>query len=271
MPDTAGSLIGHAAAAACLCLTLTAHARAQPPLPTPSQPPPTPEFLAHYNFHLSAESIAGGNERFKWDAHSGLDVDFVDYVSGRANILVDYEVVLGNEIRLFDPNQGNYTLEASASGRAGATELAGVFHHVSRHLSDRPKQFAIAWNVLGVRVLRRVKAGGTTFDIQGGAGRVVQRAYVDYAWTANVDVVIRRPVNERVGVYAHGLGELFGVDAAVSTRGTQEDGRVEGGLRINGAAAALEIFAGFERRIDAYPIDRRPGRWGLAGFRLVGK
>ena len=33
------------------------------------------------------------------------------------NVLVDYEAMLGSEFRPFDPNQGNYTLEASASVR----------------------------------------------------------------------------------------------------------------------------------------------------------
>jgi hypothetical protein len=125
--------------------------------------------------------------------------------------------------------------------------------------------------VLGLRVLRHVEAAGTIVDVQGGVGRVVQRAYVDYSWTANVDLVVRRNLNPRVGVYAHGLGELYGVDAALSNRGTQPDGRLEAGIRINGTAGALELFAGVERRVDANPIDLQSQRWALAGFRLVSK
>jgi hypothetical protein len=33
----------------------------------------------------------------------------------------------------------------------------------------------------------------------------------------------------------------------------------------------MELFAGYERRADAYPLDRRPLHWALAGFRLVNK
>jgi hypothetical protein len=270
MPDTVGSLIRHAAAAACLGVTIAARAIAQPPLPAPTVAPPEPQFLARYNFHLMAASLGSDDDRFKWDSHFGGDLDLVDYVKGRANILADYEAVLGNQLRAFDPNQGNYTLEASSSIRAGATEIAGVFHHVSRHLSDRPKIFAIAWNVLGVRVLRRLEVSGATFDVQGGIGHVTQRAFVDYVWTAYGDVVIRRPINHRLVAYAHGNGELFGIDAA-SSRGTQQDGRFEAGIRILGTAAALELFAGLERRIDADPIDEQPQRWTLAGFRIVSK
>ena len=263
--------MGRAALAACLCVIVAAPAHAQPPLPSPTEPPATPQFMAHYNFHLMAASLGSDDERFKWDTHFGGDLDFVDYVKGRANVLIDYEAILGNQLRVFDPNQGNYTLEASASVRAQDTEIAGVFHHVSRHLSDRPKPFAIAWNVLGVRVLRRVKISGTIVDVQGGGGRVTQRAYVDYAWTANADVVVRRPISDHLGVYAHGLGELFGVDSANPNRGTQQDGRLEAGVRLTGVAGSLELFAGVERRIDANQIDRQPQRWVLAGFRLVSK
>ena len=43
------------------------------------------------------------------------------------------------------------------------------------------------------------------------------------------------------------------------------------GLRVNGPAAAAELFAGFERRIDADPLDRQAQRWTFAGFRLVSR
>jgi len=252
----------------CLC---GPPAYAQPPLPRPEAPAASPDFLTHYNFHLSGDALSIDDPRFSWQTHFGGDIDLVDYVAGRANILMDYEAVLGDQLRLFDPNQGNYTLEASASLRAGATEIAGMLHHVSRHLSDRPKDFAIAWNVVGVRALRRVTAGGATIDLQGSAGRVIARAYVDYAWTGDADVVIRQPVNAHVGVFAHGLGELFGVEPALSGRDTQRGGRLEGGLRLNGRAGAVELFAGIERRVDADPLDRQRQRWIFVGFRFVSR
>ena len=95
--------------------------------------------MSRYDFHLSAAAVAVNDPRFSWETHFGGDIDVADYVVGRSSILVDYEAVLGDEFRAFDPNQGNYTLEASSSARVGDTEIAGVFHHVSRHLSDRPE------------------------------------------------------------------------------------------------------------------------------------
>jgi hypothetical protein len=179
--------------------------------------------------------------------------------------------VLGSQIRAFDPNQGNYTLEASASVRAGRVEIAGAFHHVSRHLGDRTKVFPIAWNVAGGRIMGRVPVAGATVDITIGGGHLVQRSSVDYTWTGNLDLLIRRPINERVGVFARGTGEMFGIDPTLSTRDRQMGGKAEAGLRINGRSGALELFAGYERRIDASidPVDGQAHEWALAGFRLV--
>ena len=271
MADAVGSLIRRAAAAACLCLVFAAGAHAQRPLPTPTTPAASPDFLPHANFHLSADALQVDDPRFTWDTHFGGDVDVVDYVVGRVNGLADYEAILGNEFRLFDPNQGNYTLEFSASARVRQTEIAAVFHHQSRHLGDRFKRFAIAWNVVGVRVLRHIDLSGSTLDVQGGVGNVIEHAYVDYGWTGNLDLVVRRPINSRAGVFAHGSGVMYGIDPALSSRKTQTEGRFEVGLRVNGQAAAVEVFAGFERRIDADPVDGLVQRWALAGFRVVSR
>jgi hypothetical protein len=33
----------------------------------------------------------------------------------------------------------------------------------------------------------------------------------------------------------------------------------------------LEVFAGYEKRVDADPLDRLSQRWALLGFRLLSK
>jgi hypothetical protein len=275
MPDPPGSLIRRAPRGARLMLVIlawAAPAAAQQPGPQPlAAPSDSPEFLTRYDFQLSGVALAIDDQRFSWDTHFGGALDVVDYVHGRASIVADYEAVLGDEYRIFDPNQALYTLEASGSLWAGATEIAGVLHHVSRHLSDRPKRAAIAWNVLGARVLRQLTLGGTTVAVRAGAGKVVAHALVDYGWTADLDLVVRRRLNTRVDLYAHGSGEVIGIDPALSTRVTQKSGRIEAGVRLNGRAGAIELFAGYEQRADADPFERLPLRWALAGFRLVNK
>ncbi len=251
-----------------------APANAQPPGPQPVDKPATaPEFFPRYNFQLAANSLSGGDQRFGSDAHFGGSADIVDYVKGRVTVVVDYEAVLGSEFRAFDPNQGIYILETSASGWAGDNEIAGVFHHVSRHISDRPKRYAIAWNVLGARLMRNVDLGGdTSVAVRVGAGRIVQHADVDYRWNADINVTVRHPINPHVGLFAHGSGELFTVDPLIRGRtDTQRGGRFEAGVRLNGGGGALELFAGVERRLDADPHDYLPLTWTIAGFRMVSK
>jgi hypothetical protein len=266
MPDTPGSLMRRAATAACLTLIVTARTYAQSPAP----PAPSPDFLTRYDFHLAANALAVTDPRFSWETHFGGDVDLVDYVKGRASVLVDYQAILGDQLRPFDPNQSYYVLAASSSYRTRWVEFAGVFHHVSRHLSDRDKEFPIAWNIVGVRALSRIDVSGVTIDSVGGAGVVAGHSNVDYAWTADLDLAIRRAITSRVGAFARGHGEIFGVDGT-RNRGTQTGGRVEAGVRFTGRGGALELFAGFERRIDGDPFDFLAQRWGIAGFRLVGR
>ena len=150
--------MGLAATAACMTFVFVTGAAAQ-------QPPSTPQFMSRFDFHLEGAPLGSGDPRFSWDTHFGGDFDVVDYVSGRVMLLADYQAVLGSEFRAFDPNQGNYTLAGASSVRVGATEVLGVFHHVSRHLSDRPKRTSIAWDDIGARVLHRFSVGGATVDL----------------------------------------------------------------------------------------------------------
>jgi hypothetical protein len=247
---------------------------AQIPQPLYVPAPAGPEFLSRYDFHMTVYKLNGGEDpeqRFSWDSHFGGSFDLIDYVFGRATVTVDYEAVMGHELRPFDPNQANYTLEGSLSARVGAAEIVGVFHHVSRHLSDRPKPNAIAWNAPGGRLLRRFTPADTTIDTAFELGRVVQHSFVDYTWIGGADVLVRRPVSARVGVFGHGSGEVFFLNGTIPDRGTQVGALFEGGIRVAGRGGALEAFVGFERRVDAYPLERVPQSWVLAGFRLLSR
>ena len=277
MSDRSGSLV----LAACLALVFAARAAAQPPQPIVAAAPAAPEFLTRYDFHLSIASLMPGtptpappvpDQRFSWDSRFGGSFDFADLVVARLGVTVDYQTVMGSEYRPFDPNQGNYTLEGFVSARVSPdTEVAGIFHHVSRHLSDRPKAFAVAYNEVGARVMRRQTFGTTTVDVDLEGGRAVQHSYVDYTWLGEMQLLVRHPINERLSVFAHGSGQAFAVDELVAGRGAQAGGLVEAGVRITGRAGAVEIFAGYEKRVDADPLDRLSRRWGLAGFRLLSR
>jgi hypothetical protein len=230
--------------------------------------PQAPQFLSRYDFQLSAAALANSDDRFSWDTHFGGDVDVVDYVRGRLSSYMDYQAVLGNELRPFDPVQGNYILELSMSYRLPQAEVAAMFHHVSRHMSDRPKLFPIAWNVLGIRVLRRATIRNTTVDVVADLGGMTQRAHVDYRWAGNVDVVGRRQLSPRFGVFARGVMHLKGVSDE-RRRPTQVGGLVETGIGMIGEAGVGELFFGFENRFDAHPLDFEARRWFMVGFRAL--
>ena len=283
MSDTVGSLNPRARLSApliaCFVLMLAAGARAQEPTqPTVTTAPAEPDFLTRYDFHLNAAglitSLPATDQRFSWDTHFGGSLDLVDFVAGRAGVLLDYEAVLGSEFRPFDPNQGNYTLEGYVMGRLGDdTEVGGLFHHVSRHLSDRskPKELPVAWNELGARILHRMKFGSTTVDEDLEAGYAVEHAYVDYTFLGEAHVLVRHPINDRLGVFAHASGQVYGVDGTIPNRGTQTGGLAEAGVRLNGRAGSIELFVGYEKRVDAYPLGFESEHWGLAGFRLLSR
>ena len=99
----------------------------------------------------------------------------------------------------------------------------------------------------------------------------MQHSYVDYTWLGELQLLVRHPVTERLGLFAHGSGQAFAVDELVAKRGAQAGVLLEAGVRVNGRAGALEIFAGYEKRVDADPLDRLSQRWGLVGFRLLSK
>jgi hypothetical protein len=259
-------------AVAILAWLVAAPASAQLILPTVT-PSNGVEFLPRYDFQLSAAGLSNDNPLYSWDAHFGGQFDVVDYGAGRLGARIDYEVVLGDELRIFDPDEGNYTLEGYATLRAGdSTEVVGVFHHVSRHLSDRLKLGAIAYNEIAARVIHHFAIDDATTvdgDIEGGW--VNQHSYVDYRWYGELHLLARHTINPTFALFARGDGQLLGVDPAMYNRGTQYGVLGQAGVRINGRGAALEIFGGYERRPDAYPTSLQAETWALAGIRVVSR
>ena len=226
--------------------------------------------MTRFDFEILANALSGDDPHFSWDTHWAGNFDLVDYVYGRLTFDADYQAILGNEFRPFDPYQSNYYLSVAASYRHGSDEYALMFHHVSRHLSDRPKRDPIAMNAWILRLLKRIEQRGATIDVTGEIGPVVARVWMDYNWLGNVDVVVRRPITPMVGFFARGFGETYGVDEDVAGRGQQWGTRLEAGVRLSGRGGALDLFAGFERMIDADPLDRVTRQWALAGIRLTG-
>ena len=261
----------------CISLLLAAPAFAQVSGPQPLDGPSEHfEFFSRYDFQLEANLIGGDSnpDLFRWDSHFGGEFDLVNYIKGRLTGVTDYEAVMGSELRPFDPVQGNYVLEPAASWFAGKNEVALVFHHVSRHLSDRPKRYAIAFNIIEGRYLRKFNLDGTTVAVKATAGRILQHSDIDYTWAADWDVTVVHAMNPYVHWYGRSTGEMYGTNPAVRGRtGVQHTLRLEVGPRLIGKKADFEFFGGVEHRLDAYELDyfRPVANWAILGFRIASK
>ena len=232
---------------------------------------PSVSFLPRSEFHMTAEHLSGiEDERFRWDANFGGELDLVDYTRGRLIFLANYEAVLGKEFQAFDPNQGNYTLEGVLTARVKQLEAGVVFHHLSRHLGDRDKTQPVDWNMVGGRVNHVFLANGTLVDVRGDLRWVIQHSFVDYDWELDTHVRVDRLLRPSAGVFAAGGFRHIGVDGTAG-RGDQNGFRGEGGFRFEGSGGAIELFIGAERRIDPYPLEFGTANWMTAGFRLMSK
>ena len=204
---------------------------------------------------------------FSWDTHWVGDFDLVDYVYGRFTFIADYQAILGEEFRPFDPYQSIYYLSASASYRRASNEWALVFHHVSRHLGDRPKRDPVAMNAWIVRLLKHIDRGSETIDFKGDIGPVVARAWVDYTWLGTVDVTVRHPLRPSMALYGRGIGQTYGVDEEIAGRGQQWGGRLEAGATTQGGRrrdGTLRRLRADDRRRSSGPNHPAVGAGGIS-------
>lgn len=248
-----------------MSLAMTLVAASVVPAPAQEASP----FLPRADFSFGWASVHTSDQRFDWQARIGFDLDLYDYQSGRLRLRGDYEAVLGRERRRYDLNQGNYAFEVSGSKRFKYAEVAVLSQHVSRHVVDRDNPPAISWNTIGARAQSAWTRGADHIRGEVELSRAMQQAYVDYTWISRARVQWRRPLNAVVATHASATGEVVGVQHGVVRDQRVCGGRIEGGVQVRGGAATLEVFGGYERRIDAYPTDRFRVRWFTVGARIV--
>jgi hypothetical protein len=255
----------------CLLLFLAAWpAAAQVIDPLQQDHEKTVQFLPRYNFYLGAEHISSADPRFVWDTNFGGELDLVDYVFGRATFVANYQAVLGEEARTFDPNQGSYTLSGLISGRRHGVEAALEFYHQCRHLTDRSKPVPVDWSMVGGRLSRSMTLDSITLDTRVDARKVVRRTIVDYRWEIEAEVRARRPLNHSTSILGEFTARMLGVDGT-QNRGTQHGYRAEGGVLLQGKAGGIELFVAGEQRIDPYPLEFGTGKWVSVGFRFLSR
>lgn len=261
-------MISNRAAAIALALFATP-AFAQTPAPQPGTPAAiTRGLVPRAGVHVGLIHLTAGDPRFNWAARFGTDIDVYDYGKGRISLIGEYEAVFGNERREFDLNHENYTLDISASVRAKPFEIFGVVHHVSRHLTDRQNDRAVAWNSVGAAIGREFEAGGNHVQARLDLARVFQHTYNDYTWTSWLTLAAERQAGKRAKLFAKANGGFQGVDRKVANRDRLCGARLESGVHINGVGGGVDFFVGYERRLDAYPLSFQRSRWVEWGVRI---
>jgi hypothetical protein len=210
-----------------------------------------PSFLPEAFAHLEAARYVPADEEQAWTGWIGAGADLVRAGRVTVEFTADVETIIGRERRTFDPNQANYHLAGAARLTLGRYEIAPFFHHVSRHVVDRPKVQAVDWNILGVRA--SAPFGGGRGRVTAGVGHTTQVSLVGYGWelTARGEVdLVKRAFGE-----AYAALDLRRVTAEADPafpRGSFTDVTVEGGARWRSGARTLDTFAAFERRNDVF-------------------
>jgi hypothetical protein len=255
-------VILNCAAAVALATTL-----AQTPAPQPGTPSAIVRGLVpRAGAHVGLIHLTAADPRFNWAARFGTDIDIYDYGKGRLSLIGEYEAVFGSERREFDLNHENYTVDLSASLRVRRFELFGVVHHVSRHLTDRQNDRAVAWNSVGIAADREFSSGRNRLRARLDLAHVFQHTFNDYTWTAWLTLAAERPAGSRARLFARANGGFQGVDRAVANRDRLCGARLESGLHLNGVKGGVDFFLGYERRLDAYPLSYQRARfveWGV--------
>ncbi len=231
-------------------------------------------FLTRVDFSFLWAQVAADDPRFDHQGRFNLDADLADYGSGRAMLEVDYEAFLGGERRTFDLNQGTYRFDLDLTKRTRAVEISAFFSHSSRHEVDRENPDALSWNVFGARARRAwAFADGATITARADLGRAWERAFVDYEWISQARATLRHPLppHKHVSLLLDGSAVLIWTDETMYGRSRTCGARVEGGVRLEGRRAALEIIASYERRIDGYPFDLSKVRMWSLGFRILNR
>lgn len=227
------------------------------------------ELLPDVSAHLEAARYAPVETDMHWMGWIGAGAGLVGVGATRAYFTADVETIIGNTRRAFDASQANYHLEIGVHRRLGARHEAAVFfHHVSRHASDRPKEQAVDWNVLGVRLAGQ-RPGRVPLAFAFGLGHTTLASLVGYRWeiTGRLDAAL--PIGDKSEAYVTGRARYMTVERSADfPRGNFLDRSAEGGLRWRREERTLQLYAAWERRHDVFLVVPGARSRGLFGFRI---
>jgi hypothetical protein len=227
------------------------------------------ELLPEVSVQLRAARYVPVRTDFHWQGWIGAGAEVVRVRSTTAFFTADVETIIGNTLRAFDANQANYHLEAGIRQHVGPATATLFFHHVSRHLVDRPKTRAVDWNILGGRVEWPVRTGRHPVVATASLGHTTLDSLVGYRWeaVAQVDAEPRRLGSGALFARAN-LRAVSVSEHPQLRRGGFVDLSGEAGTRWTQEGRTLDLFAALERRNDVFlEVAGRRDR-ALFGFRI---
>jgi hypothetical protein len=236
---------------------------------------PAQQLLTDAALHLEGARYLPGETPLAWTTWIGAGIGVARVRRLTGYVAGEVETVLGSERRAFDAEQSNYHLEGGLRVPAGALLLVPFFHHVSRHLVDRPKVPNEDWNIVGLRVAGGVPwRGGSRYAI--ALGRTVHTQYVTYAWelAGRLDVTLHHavPLDTYAHLSARGVTTTRPAAPAgdgLSTTGAFLDFSAELGARLRRGERRLDVFLAFEHRNDVFLLQPGARDRGLVGLRFA--
>jgi hypothetical protein len=228
------------------------------------------ELLPDVSARLEGSYYVPSEDAFVWDTWIGAGAGLLRVKRATAYVTADVETILGRERRAFDANQVGYHLEAGLGIGAGRQLVVPFFHHVSRHVVDRPKTQLVDWNLIGIRVAGRFSpAFPASGRYSASVGHTVEWRTVGYGWELEgvLDLeVIRRSWG---GPYVEIDVRFVTVDPQSRlARGDFVDFLGEGGVRYARGGRSLEAFVAYEHRNDVFVLAPGVRDRALLGLRL---
>ena len=220
------------------------------------------QFLSRYDFHLSAPRSGERRRRASRGTRTAAATSTWSTTSSAARRSVaDYEAVLGNELRPFDPNQGNLHARGVGLGpRRRRPKSPACFHHVSRHLSDRPKRLRDRLERAGRARAAPVRPTAARPSICAARREASSRTRTSTTRGRRTSTsIVRRPSERRRRRCSAARAASSSASTPSRAGATPAAAASRAACGSTAGGAALELFARLRAAsIDADPLDRQP-------------
>jgi len=234
----------------------------------PSAPAVWPKILTRGLFSANGEFVKSDTPNRPADALVHVALDVLDL--GAVRIPFDFTFAAAFNNRRY-PVFVDYSYLIGPAVRLGGIDVTAFLHHTSRHVHDVVRPEPVSWNQVGLSASGTVVSGrlGLRWAASTTWYPPYARRYVDYSWDVAGAVRAIYTISPRSAYYAGGvvrvlrcMPEIAGRDGALGTR-------IETGMNLAFGFGRVDVFAGFDRRIDPATFSRTVQNYYVAGVRFM--